>query len=97
MQLLFFIILIYRLNVCQALVQCNGTVTKVQLCSVEAEYDLGSTGSEKLGSPLTLKSKLNVLDAADFDENESTITLNLLFTILWTDVRLRLESNKPNE
>ena len=59
--------------------------------------DLGSTGSEKLGSPLTLKSKLNVLDAADFDENESTITLNLLFTILWTDVRLRLESNKPNE
>ena len=87
----------YLLKNCQALVQCNGTVTKTQLCSFGAVYDIGNTGSEKLGSPLTLKSKLNVLDAADFDENESTITLNLLFTILWTDVRLRLESNKPNE
>ena len=95
--MLFLVILVHLFCAIKALVQCNGTVTKVQLCSVEVEYDLGSTGSEKLGSPLTLKSKLNVLDAADFDENESTITLNLLFTILWTDVRLRLESNKPNE
>ena len=95
--MIFLVILVHLFCASKALVQCNGTVTKVQLCSVEAEYDLGSTGSEKLGSPLTLKSKLNVLDAADFDENESTITLNLLFTILWTDVRLRLESNKPNE
>ena len=97
MPFLFVVILIHLFYACKALDQCNGTVTNVQLCSFDADYDLGSTGSEKLGSPLILKSKLNVLDAADFDENESTITLNLLFTIIWTDVRLKLESNKPNE
>ena len=97
MHLLFFIILIHFLNTCQALVQCNGTVTKMQLCSVEAEYDLGSTGSKENGSPLNVSSIINVLNAANFDENESTITLNLFFTIIWSDFRIKLESNKPNE
>ena len=59
--------------------------------------DLGSTGSDKLGKPLTLRSVVNVMDVAEFDENESTITLNILFSVNWNDTRIKVESNTPNE
>ena len=95
--LLLLSILIHLLDICKALVQCNGTVTKTQLCSIEVGYNLGNSGSHKLGAPVPLSSIINVLDVADFDENESKITLNLLLTIGWPDHRIKLESNNPTE
>ena len=60
-------------------------------------WSIGSTGSDKLGKPLTLRSVVNVMDVAEFDENESTITLNILFSVNWNDTRIKVESNTPNE
>lgn len=97
MSLLFFITLVILMTKSQALVKCNGTVTKLQLCTFEANYNMGNTGSTKLGHPLSLKSILSVLDVTEFDENESMITVILLFTVNWSDARIKLESNKPNK
>ena len=45
---------------------------------------------------MTLKTAINVLKIAQFDENHNTITLNVLLSVAWSDTRIRLESNKPN-
>ena len=49
-----------------------------------------------IGYPLPLKTAINVLKIAQFDENLNTITLNVLLSVAWSDTRIRLESNKPN-
>ena len=45
---------------------------------------------------MPLKTAINVLKIAQFDENLNTITLNVLLSVAWSDTRIRLESNKPN-
>ena len=80
------------LELIQELVQCNGTVTKLQLCSLEADYNAGSTGTGTIawgGYPLPVKTAINVLKIAHFDENYNTITLNIQLSVIWNDTRLR--------
>ena len=85
------IIFLSCLELIQGLVQCNGTVTKLQLCSLEADYNAGSTGTGWAmgGNPLQVKTAINVLKIAQFDENHNTITLNILLSVIWNDTRLR--------
>ena len=85
------IIFLTGLELIQGLVQCNGTVTKLQLCSLEADYNARSTGknTKTNGYPLQLKTAVNVLKIAQFDESHNTITLNVLLSVIWNDTRLR--------
>ena len=85
----------FCLELIQGLVQCNGTVTKLQLCSLEADYNAGSTGTGTIawgGYPLPVKTAINVLKIAQFDENQNTITLNI--PVIWkpTSAQLRVGS-----
>ena len=79
------------LELIQGLVQCNGTVTKLQLCSLEADYNARSTGknTKTNGYPLLVNTAINVLKIAQFDENRNTITLNIILSVIWNDTRLR--------
>ena len=86
------IFFMFCLELIQGLVQCNGTVTKLQLCSLEADYNAGSTGTGTIdfgGYPLPVKTAINVLKIAHFDENYNTITLNIQLSVIWNDTRLR--------
>ena len=46
---------------------------------------------------MNLSSSLTVFKIAELDENQNTITLNLLLSVVWNDTRVTLESNDPNE
>ena len=40
---------------------------------------------------------VNLVSIAEFDEDHSTILLNLVVTLYWKDTRIALKSNKPDE
>ena len=94
-----FLILLTCFRAGQALIKCNGDVTKLQLCSLHENYNKGlvGTGSEDFDFPLTVRSSITLLDIADFNENKNTITIDLLLSIIWFDVTMTLEANNPNE
>ena len=90
-------IIVSLIKVSKALNKCNGTVTKLQLCTIGQGYDRGTTGWRKLGNPVTLNTSITVFNIAEFDEDKSTMTLNILLSVIWNDVRITLESNDENE
>ena len=47
--------------------------------------------------PMELAPVVNLVSIAEFDENHSTILLNLVVTLYWKDTRIALKSNKPDE
>ena len=52
----------------QALIECNGTsVTKLQLCSLDSDYNSDIPPFKQLGHPMTLKSWLTLLEISEFD------------------------------
>ena len=79
----------------QALVKCNGIVTKLQLCSLHENYNKGvvGTGAEEFQFPLTINSSITLIDIAEFDENKNTITLQVVLSIRWHSATMKLESN----
>ena len=91
------VIFLSGLELIQGLVQCNGTVTRLQLCSLEADYNArqtGTTGSVNSGGlpvmpVMPVTTAINVLKIAQLDENHNTITLNVLLSVIWNDTRLR--------
>ena len=94
---LLTIILLLKIKSTVALVKCNGTVTELQLCSLADKYQKGVPPGCKGCKPMNLSSSLTVFKIAELDENQNTITLNLLLSVVWNDTRVTLESNDPNE
>ena len=94
---LLTIILFLKIKSTNALVKCNGTVTELQLCSLANKYQKGVPPGCKGCKPMSLSSSLTVFKIAELDENQNTITLNLLLSVVWNDTRVTLESNDPNE
>ena len=80
----------------QALIKCNGTVKKLQLCSLHENYNKGvvSTGWENFKFPQTVMSSITLTDISEFDENENTITLQMILSIKWYATTMTLESNQ---
>ena len=78
-----------------SLVKCNGNVSKIQLCNLHSEEYNKDTTPWSPGNPMILKSSVNVYEIAEFNEEENTITLNFLLSIIWYDTRLSLESINP--
>ena len=81
----------------QALVKCNGTVTKLQLCSLAQKYEQGTPIQCKVCDPLKVLTSVTVFKIAELDENKNTITLNALLSVWWNDTRVTLETNHLNE
>jgi hypothetical protein len=42
-------------------------------------------------------SSVTIFKIAELDENQNTITLNLLISALWNDTRITLETDDPHE
>ena len=99
MSLKFLIVLVLsvvRLNNA-LLVKCNGEVLKIQLCNLHnEEYEMGNP-SWSPGNPMIIKSSVIVYKIAELNEEEKTITLNFLLSVIWHDTRISLESNNPNK
>ena len=85
------------LKTSKALVKCNGTVTKLQLCSLAEKYDKGTPFPCKGCDALKVSTSVTVLKIAELDENKNTITLNALLSVWWNDTRITLETNDLNE
>ena len=77
----------------EALVQCNETVTKLQLCSIDKNYNKMHT----MGQPGTVWSSINLNQIAELNAQEQTITLDLVLSVWWYDQRITLESNDPDK
>ena len=105
MSLKFIIVLLYVVRFNNALLEkCNGKVLKVQLCNLQNdEYNEGITEYNKgvpswsPGNPMILKSSVTVYKIAEFNEEENTITIDFLLSVIWHDTRLSLESIDPNQ
>ena len=93
----FFIVLVFCPSLCQAIVECNKTVTKLQLCSLKSDYNSRSIGRNVGDNPLLVNTEVNVFKIAQLDENFNTITLNVLLSVIWNDTRIVLESNSQNK
>ena len=93
----FLIFLVFCPIFCQAIIECNKTVTKLQLCSIKTDYNSRITDSKLLGHPLAVQTEINVFKIAQLDENLNTITLNVLLSVVWNDTRIALESNNKNQ
>ena len=80
----------------QALIKCNGTVQKLQLCSLHENYNKGvvSTGWDNFELSQTVASSITLIDIAEFNENENTITLQMILSIRWYSTTMTLESNQ---
>ena len=97
MSLKFLIFLLSVVRYSKALVKCNGKVSKIQLCSLQNdEYD-ESIPPWSPGNPMILYSYITVYKIAELHEEENTITLNFLLSVVWYDTRISLEDNNPNK
>ena len=94
---LLTIILFLKIKPTKALVKCNETVTTLQLCSLADKYQNGVPPGCKDCKPMNLSSSLTVFKIAELDENQNTVTLNLLLSVVWNDTRVTLESDDPDE
>ena len=97
MRWLDIIVLIAFLKISEALNNCNQTVTKLQLCTIDEAYDKGTTGWKQLGHPITLNTSITVFNIAEFNEDNNMITLNVLLSVAWNDYRITLKSKDENE
>ena len=97
MSLKLLILLLSVIRLSTALVKCNGKVSKIQLCNLQNdEYDEGIPPWSP-ENPMILKSSVTVHKIAELNEEENTISLNFLLSVVWYDTRLSLESNNPNK
>jgi hypothetical protein len=97
MNLIFVIFWAVFVKASKALVKCNGTVTKLQLCSLAQKYEQGTPIQCKVCDPLKVLTSVTVFKIAELDENKNTITLNALLSVWWNDTRVTLETNHLNE
>ena len=97
MILLFLWLIFTFMSTGQALVRCNGTVTKLQLCHFGTDYDKGFLKAENEEDKAKIWSSVHVFKISEFNENQQTITIDLLLSVWWYDQRLTIESNVPKE
>ena len=97
MILKFLIFLLSVVRFSKALVKCNGKVSKIQLCSLQNDAYDQSIPPWSPGNPMILYSYVTVYKIAELHEEENTITLNFLLSVVWYDTRLSLEDNNPNK
>ena len=101
MSLLSLLLLQNLFHFGQTLVSCNETVSELQLCNLlDSDYDGGMPDSivQKSGErqPTLLKTSITLYSLAEFNEDQSTISLNVLLAMWWNDTRLTLLPKGPD-
>ena len=86
---LLSIFLTFSISCVRALVSCNETVLKVQLCSVRP-HSPSHPDIVTPGQKMILEMSLNLISVAEFNDDESTILINIIFGIFWNDTRISL-------
>ena len=97
MYLKYILVLLFSIRSTTALVKCNGTVSKLQLCFLNDKYDKGGPPGNGVPEPMKMISSVTVFKIAELDENKNTITLNALLSVWWNDTRVTLKTNDLNE
>ena len=97
MNLKLLILLLSVVRLSNALVKCNGKVSKIQLCNLHNDEYEQSMPSWSPGNPMILKTSVIVYKIAELNDKDNTITLDFLLSVVWYDTRLSLESNNPNK
>ena len=94
-ELLWIVVLSFIFKPIQAgFVHCDETVTERQICKTNDIPDTFLARwpdfhiSEKL---MVITSKLTIDSIPEFNEDEGTITLNILLKLLWNDTRISLK------
>ena len=77
------------------LVSCNETVSKLQLCTLVSDYEQGVPDSVVHKQPTQVSNSVTLLSVAEFNEDQSTISLNVLLAMWWNDTRLTLIPKGP--
>ena len=83
-------ITILSIDLSEALINCNKTVSKLQLCSVKPHNPEFPDMTSKEG-PMDLKMTLNLVSVAEFDDEDNTLLLNVIHGFVWRDTRITLE------
>ena len=87
---------LFFLQTSQALTHCNETVTKLTMCSLVDVYEQGMPPLETDG-PLMVINSVTLFSLAELNEDQSSITLTVLLSLVWNDTRLTLQSPNPDE
>ena len=92
MSLLSLLLLQNLFHFGQTLVSCNETVSELQLCTLVSAYDEGTPDVilQTSGQPTQVISSVTLFSVAEFNEDQRTITLNVLLSFWWNDTRLTL-------
>ena len=80
------------ISIVQSLNICNQTVSKLQICSLDPEYNKGSTDYLFNNQKMKMDTRFAVNSIAEFDQNHKHITLDLILSTTWNDSRLTIES-----
>ena len=96
-QYIFLVQIIVCINFAHSLKLCNETVTKLQICRF-GEYDKGLPINGKVDKPWDdILESVTIFSVSELDENQNTISLDILLATWWQDRRITLKSTNPQE
>ena len=81
---------IYAISSCQ-----ESTVNRIQLCSDDIDYNKALPDRKSEKEPAYLDQLLKLSTVAEFDDKQSTLTLNFLLHVSWNDTRLGVKTGDP--
>ena len=99
-----FLRLIFALKAIAAvrseLINCDQPVIGKQLCKVNKTMGsklivLWPDLFDDFGTPMKISSKLEVDSISELNENEGTITINVMLKLFWNDTRITFKSDDP--
>ena len=99
-----FLRLIFALKAIAAvrseLINCDQPVIGKQLCKVNKTIEnklieVWPDFFDDFETPLKISSVLTIDSIPEFNENEGTITFNLMLKLVWNDTRITIKSDDP--
>ena len=102
MYLVLTLMVQFLIKLGQALISCSEkNVTQLQLCSVENfgeenEYHnlYGYPDIKSVGDPMLVNTALTLISIAEFNDEQSTILLNVILSLDWNDTRISMIPKK---
>ena len=82
------------------LISCDQPVIGKQLCKVNKTMEnklieVWPDFFDDFETPLKISSVLTIDSIPEFNENEGTITFNLMLKLVWNDTRITIKSDDP--
>ena len=71
------------------MVSCNETVIEPQICTLVSGYDDG-VPDDLSGKRTMVKSSVTLYSLGELNEEQKSITLNVLLAMVWDDTRISL-------